>query len=204
MFKSYAQIPYFAGTVGKDRVYCYTSLKVSLGIKPFESYNVFQYGLSNNIAIGADLSVSGSGSYYGYLVRYGKKINKFINIGAQVTPSHNLSDKFKFEYLTLACYLNGAISPNEKLFWVANTWYTINRKIHNTVTQWCYIGYNFTINSNHKLTPMIGCIYSWLFDISPDLATGFYYNYKKFNFYLWCDKIFEKHHRIVIGVDLTI
>ena len=54
----------------------------------------------------------------GYLFRVGYKFNQWIGIGAQITPSMNLSDNYRFSYLTSALYLNGAITQNGSFFGV--------------------------------------------------------------------------------------
>lgn len=104
-FMTKAQIPYFAKTVGQNRMYAYTSMKVRPGINSQETYTTFQYGLSNSLATGLDLYTSNGNSYWGVLMRYGASLSKYFNIGVQVTPSFNLSDNFKFSYLTSALYL---------------------------------------------------------------------------------------------------
>lgn len=101
----YSQIPYFAKTVGQDRMYAYTSMKVRPGINSQETYTTFQYGLNNSLATGMDLYTSNGSSYWGVLMRYGACLSKYFNVGVQVTPSFNLSDNFKFSYLTSALYL---------------------------------------------------------------------------------------------------
>lgn len=100
-----AQVPYFAKAVGQDRMYAYTSMKVRPGINSQETYTTFQYGLSNSLATGLDLYTSNGNSYWGVLMRYGACLSKYFNVGVQVTPSFNLSDNFKFSYLTSALYL---------------------------------------------------------------------------------------------------
>lgn len=100
-----AQIPYFAKTVGFGKMYAYTSMKARPGINSQETYTTFQYGLSNSLATGLDLYTSNGNSYWGALMRYGVSLSKNFNVGVQVTPSFNLSDNFKFSYLTSALYL---------------------------------------------------------------------------------------------------
>ena len=199
-----AQVPYFAETVGNGKIYGYTSLKVRTGIDDIESYNTVQIGLGKHFALGADLSVNGHESYYGFLFRGGYEFSPFFNAGVQLTPSFDLSDRFRFDYLTAALYLNGAVTRNNRLFWVSNTWYGINRGTKNTVNQWLYLGYNIRFKKDRGLTPMAGIIYSWEFDNAPDLAVGAYYSFKKFNLYLWSDRIFRSHPRFVIGIDFTL
>lgn len=119
----HAQVPYFAKTVGQDKMYAYISIKARPGINAQETYTTFQYGLSNSLATGLDLYTSNGNSYWGALMRYGVGLSKYFNVGVQVTPSFNLSDNFKFSYLTSALYLNGNITKDGNTFWCANTWW---------------------------------------------------------------------------------
>ena len=81
----------------------------------------------------------------GYLFRVGYKFNQWIGIGAQITPSMNLSDNYRFSYLTSALYLNGAITQNGSFFWCSKIWRGINKNSTNTITNWKYIGYTIPI-----------------------------------------------------------
>ena len=65
----YAQVPYFAGTVGNNKLYGYTSLKFRPGLNAQETYTTFQYGIGNYTAAGLDLYTSDGSSYAGYLFR---------------------------------------------------------------------------------------------------------------------------------------
>ena len=98
--RAFAQIPYYAGTAGEGRLYGYTSLKVRPGINHQETYTTFQYGLSDHFDTGIDLYTGPGCAYWGVLVRFGVKPSKWFNIGAEVIPSFNLNDSFKFSYLT--------------------------------------------------------------------------------------------------------
>ena len=109
-----AQVPYFSGTVGNNKLYGYTSLKVRPGINSQETYTTFLYGTFTHTATGIDIYTSNGNAYMGYLFRAGFKFNKWIGIGAQITPSFDLADNYKFSYLTSALYLNGAI-PEESI-----------------------------------------------------------------------------------------
>jgi len=115
--KVMAQIPYYAATVGDGKLYGYTSMKARPGINHQETYTTFQYGLGDHWATGLDLYTGPGCAYWGALVRYGMNISKWYNIGAEVTPSFNLNDSFKFSYLTSALYMNGAITRDGRLFW---------------------------------------------------------------------------------------
>lgn len=199
-----SQIPYFAGTVGNNKLYGYTSLKFRPGINAQETYTTFQYGLGNTFATGIDLATSRSSAYAGVLIRYGTKLSDYFSIGGQITPSFNLNDNMSFEYVTTALYMNGNISRNGKLFWAANTWWDINRHSSNTISQYLYLGYNFRFKNGHSITPMIGEIHSWKFDKDADIAAGFYYTIKKWNFYLWGNDFFKDHPRIIIGIDFAL
>lgn len=202
-FTSHAQIPYFAPTVGNNNLYGYTSLKFRPGINSQETYSTFQFGIGDNSATGIDLYTSGPSVYGGILARVGYSFSKWFKIGAQITPSFEISDNMKFSYLTNALYLNGSISNDGKLFWNANTWYGVNKGTKNTLTQYLYLGSSFNLPKNQVITPMIGTIYSWLFDKKADFTFGAYWTVEKFNFYLWANDILEKHPRVIIGVDFT-
>jgi len=198
-----AQIPYFAPTVGHLKLYGYTSLKFRPGINSQETYTTFQFGIGKHFATGIDIYTNGSSSYTGYLIRVGKKFNQWFNIGGQLTPTFNLSQNMKFEYLTAALYMNGNILDQGKLFWVSNTWYGINRGSENTISQYLYLGTAIGLPKGQMITPMVGTIYSWKFDQKADLALGAYWSIDKFNIYLWGNDFFKSHPRIIAGVDFV-
>lgn len=200
----YAQVPYFAGTVGNNKLYGYTSLKFRPGINAQETYTTFQYGIGNYTAAGLDLYTSGGSSYIGYLFRAGKKLSKWFGIGAQITPSFDLSDNLKFNYLTTALYMNGAISKDGNFFWCSNTWWSVNDGSPFTLTNWEYLGYAFTLKNGHSITPMVGTIHSWKFDQDLDIAAGLYYSIKSWNIYLWGNDFLKDHPRVVVGVDFAL
>ena len=54
-FELFAQVPYFAGTVGDGKLYGYTSLKLRPGINAQETYTCFQYGIGDHFAAGTDI-----------------------------------------------------------------------------------------------------------------------------------------------------
>ena len=200
----YAQVPYFAGTVGDGKLYGYTSLKFRPGINAQETYTCFQYGIGNYTAAGLDLYTSNGSNYAGYLFRAGKKISQWFGIGGQITPSFDLSNNFKFSYLTTAFYMNGSISKDGKFFWCSNTWWGVNDGAANTLTNWEYLGYCIPTKKGQSITPMIGTIHSWKFDQDVDIAAGFYYSIKSWNIYLWGNDFLKDHPRVVIGVDFSL
>ena len=199
----YAQVPYFSGTVGDGRLYGYTSVKFRPGVNAQETYTTFQYGIGNNFATGLDLYSSVGTAYTGFLVRAGYKFSKWFGIGAQATPSFDLSDNFKFSYFTGALYMNGNISSNGKFFWCSNTWFNINRGAANSYMNWEYLGMNIPTGKGQSITPMVGLIHSWEFNQDPDLALGAYYTVKCWDFYLWGNDFFKKNPRLVLGVDFS-
>lgn len=199
-----AQVPYFSGTPGDGNLYGYTSLKVRPGINAQETYTCFQYGIGDHLAAGTDIYTGAGSAYWGFLVRGGYVVNKWFGIGAQVTPSFNLNDSFKFSYLTGAIYMNGNITNDGKLFWCSNTWLGVNRGSANTITNWEYLGYSFNLPKDQSITPMVGMIHSWEFDQDPDLALGAYYSLGKWNFYVWGNDFFKENPRIVVGVDFKL
>lgn len=196
-----AQVPYFSNTVGDGRLYGYTSVKFRPGINAQETYTTFQYGIGNNYATGLDLYTSGGTAYTGFLVRVGHKFSKWFGIGAQATPSFDLSDNFKFSYFTGAVYLDGNISVNGKFFWCSNTWFNINKGSSNSYMNWEYLGMNIPTTRGQSITPMIGVIHSWRFDQKMDVAAGAYYTIKNWDIYLWGNDFLKENPRVVIGVD---
>ena len=198
-----AQVPYFSGTVGNKKIYTYTSQKFRPGINSQETYTTFQYGIGDHLATGLDLYTSNGASYLGYLLRVGYKVNKWFGIGAQATPSLDLSNNNKFSYFTGALYMNGAITSNGNLFWCSNTWWGVNDGADNTITNWEYLGYYIPTGKSQSITPMVGLIHSWKFDQDADIAAGFYYTIKNWNLYLWGNDFLKDHPRIVAGIDFT-
>ncbi len=205
-----AQIPYFAGTVGDGKLYGYTSLKFRPGINRQETYTTFQYGLGNHFAVGTDLytqtpiTEDGGCVNWGFLVRYGYNICKWFNVGAEVTPAFNLSDSFKFSYLTNALYMNGALTPDGNLFWCTNTWWIVNRGGTHTFSNYEYLGYTIHLHNGHAITPMAGAIHSWRFDQPIDIAAGFYYTLNQWNFYVWGNDFLKADPRVVVGIDFAL
>lgn len=199
-----AQVPYFSGTVGDGKLYGYTSLKIRPGINAQETYTAFQYGIGNYFATGVDLYTDAGTSYMGYLVRAGYKFSKWFGIGGQVTPSFDLNDNMKFSYLTSALYMNGNITDSGRLFWCSNTWWGVNKGAGNTMSQWTFLGYAIPIGKGRSFTPMIGEIHSWKMDSDMDIAAGFYYSVKKWNFYVWGNDFLKVHPRVVVGVDFVL
>jgi hypothetical protein len=203
VFEAFAQVPYFAGTVGDGKLYGYTSLKFRPGINSQETYTCFQYGIDDSFSAGTDIYTGIDSAYWGFLVRYGARISPWFNIGAQVTPSFSLNDSFKYSYTTGAIYLNGQITKDGKLFWCSNTWLGFNEGVDNTFTNWEYFGYTINAGKN-SFTPMIGAIHTWKFDGKVDFAIGAYYSIGKFNLYLWGNDILMKNPRLVFGLDFVL
>lgn len=199
-----AQVPYFAGTVGDGKLYGYTSLKARPGINAQETYSCLQYGIGDSVAVGTDLYTGVGSAYWGFLVRYGAKISPWFGIGGQVTPSFDLNDSFKYSYATGAIYMNGQLTLDGKLFWCSNTWFGLNKGTDNTYTNWEYLGYTFSLKNGHSITPMVGAIHSWRFDQIVDMAAGFYFSVKKWNFYVWGNYNLRDNPRLVVGVDFAI
>ena len=201
--KAFAQIPYFAPTVGDGKMYAYTSLKVRPGINRQETYTTFQYGLGDHFATGADLYTGQNCAYWGALIRYGLEVSQWFNIGAEVIPSFDLNNSFKFAYLSSALYLNGAISRNKRLFWCTNTWWVVNRDKPFTLSNYEYLAYTIPLKKQQSLIPMVGTIHAWLFDQDLDLAAGCYYSIKNWNIYVWGNDYLKSHPRFIVGVDYT-
>ena len=200
----FAQIPYFAGTVGDGKLYGYTSVKARPGINQQETYTTFQYGLGDHFATGVDLYTGKDCAYWGALIRYGVGISKWFNIGAEITPSFNLNDSFKFSYLTSALYLNGAITNDGNLFWCTNTWWVVNEGAPFTFSNYEYLAYSFHLKNGRAITPMVGTIHSWKFDKDLDIGAGFYYTFGNWNLYVWGNDFLKEHPRFVAGIDFAL
>ena len=201
---TFAQVPYFSSTPGDGNLYGYTSLKARSGINNIETYTCFQYGIGDYLATGIDVYTGKDCAYWGALVRCGKYINPYLGIGAQITPSFNLNDNFKFGYATVALYLNGQITKDGKLFWCSNTWWGINDGVENTISNWEYLGYTIGLPKGHSITPMIGCIHDWKFESETDFALSAYYSVGKWNFYIWGNDFLKDNPRIVLGIDFKL
>ena len=203
-YSANSQIPYFAPTVGNQKLYGYTSLKFRPGLNTQETYTTFQYGIGSLTATGLDLYTDGNSTYGGVLARFGYSFSKWIKVGIQITPSFEVTNNMKFSYLTNALYLNGNITENGKYFWVSNTWYNINRGSTNTINQYLYLGTTYSLTKEQSITPMVGVIYSWDLNKKADLTFGFYWTIKRFNIYLWTNDVLNNHPRLVIGIDFTL
>lgn len=204
ILSSYAQVPYFSGTAGNGNLYGYTSLKLRPGQNAQETYTCFQYGIGDNFAAGTDIYTGAGSAYWGFLARVGKVISPYFGIGAQVTPSFNLNDNFKYSYTTAALYMNGNITKDGKLFWCSNTWWGINKDADNSITNWEYLGYTINTGKDQSITPMVGAIHSWKFDQDVDPAIGVYYSVGKWNIYAWSNDLLKDHPRFVVGVDFKL
>lgn len=196
-----AQVPYFGKAPGNNKLYGYTSVKFRPGVNSIESYNTFQYGITDYAAGGIDFYTGSGNAYMGIMLRAGLQVNQWFSIGGTATPSFNLNDNFNFSYFTGGLFMNGSLTKDSKLFWCTNTWFGINRGSNDTINQFTYIGYALGIKNSDSITPMIGMDHSWKFDSDPDIAAGFYYTHKMWNFYLWGNDFCKNHPRIVMGVD---
>lgn len=199
-----AQVPYFASSPQNNKLYGYTSVKFRPGINKTETYNTFQYGVTDYVTGGIDYYTSPGSAYMGFMFRTGYKVNQWFGIGCTATPSFNLNDNFKFDYFTGGLFMNGSITRNGNLFWCSNTWFGVNRDSEDTISQWTYLGYTIPTVGGQSVTPMVGAIHSWKFDQDADLAVGAYYTIGKWNIYLWGNDFFKDNPRVVVGIDFTL
>lgn len=149
-----AQIPNFGSTAGDQKIYGYSSLKYRVNAETWETYSTLQYGIGDNINIGADLYTVGADSYIGYTFRTGIKFSPYYSIGVQFTPSFNLKENHKFAYMTEALYMNGNITNDGRLFWVADTWLEQANHELSSAKQWTYLGYTYKLGKNNSITPI--------------------------------------------------
>lgn len=200
----YAQVPNFGTTVGDQKLYGYSSLKYRPKTDAWETYSTLQYGISNYFQAGVDLYTGTGTNYIGYVVRGGYKFSDYFKLGAQLTPSFDLSDNHKFGYLTSAIYMNGNITKDGRWFWVTNTWLENDKHELTSAKQWTYVGHTFPLKGNgNSITPMLGVIHSWKFDQDVDLAGGFYFTHKNINLYAWANDVLTGHPRFVLAVEFA-
>ena len=198
-----AQVPYFARSPKSGKLYGYTSVKFRPGINSIETYNTFQYGATDYVAGGIDFYTGPDSAYMGFMIRAGYKFNQWFGIGGTVTPSFSLNNNFKYDYCTAGLFMNGSLTKDAHLFWCTNTWLGLNSNSSYTLRQYTYLGYEFTMKNGDSITPMIGLDHSWKFNEKSDIAAGFYYTHKVWNFYVWVNDFLKENPRLVVGIDFT-
>lgn len=199
---SMAQVPNFGTTAGDQKLYGYSSLKYRAKAKAWETYSTLQYGVTDYMNVGADLYTGTEVSYVGYTFRVGKKMSPYFSVGAQLTPSFDLSKSHNFAYMTEALYMNGNITKNGRLFWVTDTWLEQADHKMSSAKQWTYLGYTSLVgNSGNSITPMLGVINDWKFESDIDMSFGAYYTYKDINLYAWTNDILTNHPRFIVAVE---
>lgn len=198
-----AQVPYFGATVGKDKVFGYTSVKFRPGLNAMEDYTTLQFGITDWFSLGTDIYASKDVVDHGLYARVGWKWNQWMSAGTQVCYQSNLKNNYQFSNVNAGFFLNGDILKSGYLFWTSNTWLTFNEDGNNTYKHWAYLGSNIVFDKNNSLVPMVGLIHSWKFDQEADLAVGAYYVYKKYSFYLWGNDFFKENPRWTVAIDFT-
>ena len=93
---AFAQVPYFGKAPGADKLYGYTSVKFRPGVNNIETYNTFQYGITDFAACGIDYYTGSNSAYMGIMLRAGIQISQWLSIGGTATPSFNLKNNFEF------------------------------------------------------------------------------------------------------------
>ena len=200
-----AQVPNFGTTVGDQKLYGYSSMKYRANANTWETYSTLQYGITDYFQAGVDLYTGTGCNYLGYTVRGGYKFCDYFKLGAQITPSFDLSDKHKFAYLTSSIYINGNITKDGRLFYVTDTWLENDKDKLTSAKQWTYLGYTFQLgkSGNNSITPLAGVIHSWKFDQPADLSFGFYFTHKNINLYAWTNDILTDHPRFILAVEFA-
>lgn len=198
-----AQVPNFGTTAGDQKLYGYSSMKYRSKAKNWETYSTLQYGVTDYMNFGVDLYTSGGANYLGYIFRTGTKVSPYFSIGAQLTPSFDISGNHSFAYMTEAIYMNGNISKNGRLFWVSDTWLEQANHELSSAKQWTYLGYTCSLgkSGNNSITPMAGVIHDWKFKSDVDLSFGAYFTHKNINLYAWTNDILTDHPRFIIAVE---
>ena len=200
---AFAQVPYWGATVGEGKVYGYTSVKFRPGINALQDYTTLQFGITDWFSLGTDLSADKSTTDHGIYARVGKKWNKWISAGTQVSYMSNLRDNYDFSNVNAGLLFNGFILPSGYLTWTSNTWMTFNHYGSNSYQHWLYLGSNIIFNKDNSLYPMVGIVHDWKFNEPVDLAVGAWYTYKNYSFYLWGNDFFKDHPRATVAIDFT-
>jgi len=193
-----AQVPYYAGSQGKGKLYTYFSTKFHPGYNNQQVYITAQYGLNDHFDLATESYTGTRWGDQGFGFRFNGFKSKYLSMGGQVMVDFNINNNFKYDWTCASLYLNGNIYKG--LHWVSNTWYTVNRgHTDNAVDQWTYLG--LTVG---KFTPMVGTITSCSDDWKTDLAVGCYANlYKNGYVYLWGSGLTNNVYnpKVVIGFD---
>ena len=116
---SFAQVPYWGATVGEGKIYGYTSVKFRPGINAMQNYTTLQFGITDWFSLGTDLSVGKDYSDHGLYARIGKKWNKWISAGTQVSYMSDMRDNYKFSNVNAGLLSNGFILPSGYLTWTS-------------------------------------------------------------------------------------
>ena len=198
-----AQIPYFGSTVGKEKIFGYTSVKFRPNQNAFETYTTLQFGVTDWFSVGTDVYANKQNVDHGLYTRVGYKWSQWLSAGTQITYQSNMVSNYDFSNINAGFFLNGDILSNGYLFWSSNTWLTFNSDGNHSYKQWWYLGGNIGLNWNNSIVPMLGVIHSWKFDEPLDIAMGAYYVYKKYSFYIWGNDFSSNHPRITLAIDFT-
>lgn len=202
-----AQIPNFGTCCGNQCLYGYSSMKYRVnaeknGMTAWTTYSTLQYGVTDYMSIGVDLSTGDGIDNIGYIIRLGLETCQWFKIGAQFTPSFNINNRHKFSYMTYGLYMNGDITEDGNFFWVTDSWLEHDKNCQVSVEQWTYFGYTFDLPGKcNSITPIGGMIHSWKFDRNPDLSFGCYYTHKNINLYVWGNDIVTNNPRFVLAVE---
>lgn len=106
-----AQFYIYPETAGKNTLYNFTQLSFRPQNDFIVSYTTLQYGATNWLDLGIDITASGHEANMGFVVHVGHRFNKWIGLGAQFVPSFDLNDRFRFNYITNLYMLGGALIP---------------------------------------------------------------------------------------------
>ncbi len=192
-----AQAPFGAATAGKGALFGYIAGSYKIDDDKVGNYTLWQYGATEWLNVGTDLTVADGAVSHGYQLRVTALRSKYINIGAQSTTLFDTSNRYRYSAQSSGLFLNGAIAG--QLSWVSNTWHYVSQGNH-ALNQWLYLTYSLG-----RFNPYVGTTFSWLETKSTiDLAIGGFYNLGKMNLYAWCNEIISGKPRITIGLDFLL
>ena len=199
-----AQVPYFGACPEKGLFTGYTSLSYYTADNAWDSYTFFQYAFTDYLAGGMHIDASKYGATWGPEIRGGYNVSDYFMFSLHVMSSFDLTDKFKFSYVSNGLYMEGTILKDRKLFWLTNTYCNVFRGGSTDINQLWYLGSDIPLGGEHTLTPMVAFTHSWKFNEDPNLDIGLMYVYKNWSFFAWCGEIISGKPYISLGIEFDI
>lgn len=193
-FSASAQVPFFGSSTPKNEIFSYTQLEFS---PKTESQGIFiftQYGVTDRFNVGVEF-VGGTGWLtQGFNLKYQFVAQDYLNLALQTSTSMSLNHNYRFDNQNISLFYTGSIT--EKLGYVGNTYFWVDRESNWTSNQYWFLTYNIK-----RVTPFIGMTHHWVEDFNPDLTIGLAFNLNAVNLYTWSGYLFSGAPVFTIGFD---